>query len=299
VDKAAIDADLVARLIASQFPQWADLAVTPVERDGWDNSTFRLGPEMSVRMPTRAQDALSVDKEQRWLPLLARGLPLPIPRPLARGEPGLGFPRPWSVYSWLPGDTLEVAPVQDDDQLARDLGNWLSALYKIDATGGPSPGVHNWGRGGPIEVYDADARKAFSALEGLIDTDRARAVMDAAVAATWPGPPVWFHGDVAAGNLLVEQGRLSAVIDFGTCGVGDPACDCVIAWTHFGESSRALFKAALPFDEATWARGRGWGLWKAAIVLVRALDTDPLDAAATRNVIEAILDDDQQSQPSN
>jgi aminoglycoside phosphotransferase (APT) family kinase protein len=174
---------------------------------------------------------------------------------------------------------------------AADLADFLAALYKIDSTGGPGPGQHNFFRGGPLTVYDRETRDALAALKGHIDTALAAEVWETALRATWDGTPVWFHGDAQPGNLLARDRRLSAVIDFGTSGVGDPACDTTIAWTFLsGESSR-IFAERLPFDEATWARGRGWAIWKAMIVLVHDLRDDPEEAVLGQRVIEAIVAD--------
>ena len=289
VEKTAITAELAARLVAEQFPQWAGLPVRRVEPGGWDNVTFRLGADLSVRLPSGPGYAQQVDKEHRWLPVLAGRLPLRIPQPLARGVPGCGFPWPWSVYRWLPGTPLAASHIKDPAALAADLAGFLAALYKIDPTGGPLPGPHSCHRGAPLTVYDGEARQALKALDGEIDTALAAQVWQEALAATWHGPPVWVHGDVADGNLLVQDGRLAAVIDFGCCAVGDPACDTVIAWTYFSGESRKVFSGRLGVDGATWARGRGWALWKAMIVLVDALRDDPEDARATKGVIAAVL----------
>jgi aminoglycoside phosphotransferase (APT) family kinase protein len=291
MDKSALTPALVSRLVAEQFPQWAGLPVRPVEPGGWDNATFRLGESMSVRLPSGDSYALQVAKEHRWLPVLAARLPLAIPEPLARGAPGSGYPWPWSVYRWRDGEPATSAPVADPDGFAADLAGFLAALYRVDPAGGPPPGPHNFYRGGPLTVYDGETRQALAALHGEIDTDRAAAVWRAALGARWDGAAVWFHGDVSPENLLVSGGRLSAVIDFGTCGVGDPACDTVIAWTFLSGESRRTFMRRLPVDDATWVRGRGWALWKAMIVLVGALRDDPEDAAATKHVIGEILAD--------
>jgi aminoglycoside phosphotransferase (APT) family kinase protein len=266
--KAAITPALAARLVAAQFPHWAELPVTPVELDGWDNTTFRLGDELSVRLPSADVYSAQVDKEHRWLPVLAPQLPLAIPEPLAKGVPGCGFPRPWSVYRWLAGEHATVERVDDPTAFAADLAGFLGALYAIDPTGGPAPGQHNFWRGGSLATYDSETREAISALRGEIDANAATEAWEAALAATWHGPPVWIHGDVTAANLLVVAGRLSAVIDFGCSAVGDPACDLTIAWTFFSGESRGAFQDGLPLDEGTWARGRGWALWKALITLV-------------------------------
>ncbi len=295
VDRTDITPALVAELLSEQFPHWADLPVRRVESDGWDNSTFRLGDTMSVRMPTGDWYSEQVEKEQRWLPVLAPQLPLPIPVPLAQGKPGRGYPWPWSVYEWIDGAPLMTHQVADLPRLAADVAGFLAALYAVDAAGGPGPGKHNFYRGGPLVVYDAETRAALDSLRGHIDTAAAADVWATALRATWHGAPVWFHGDIAPGNLLTERGRLSAVIDFGTSGVGDPSCDAVIAWTVFSGESRRVFAADLPVDEAAWARGRGWAIWKAMIVLVKALDSDLADAEECKRVIAEVIADHQRA----
>jgi len=289
--KVDIDASLVSQLVATQFPQWAHLSIRPVEFGGWDNRTFHLGEQMTVRLPSAAAYSLQVEKEQRWLPRLAPQLPLPIPVPLAMGQPADGYPWHWSVYRWLDGEIATTESITDLRQFAIDLARFLIALYRIDPTGGPPPGPHNFFRGGSLTVYDGETRQALKTLDGQIDTGMAAEVWEAALASSWPGPPVWVHGDVSSGNLLVEEGRLSAVIDFGSSAVGDPACDLYIAWTFFDEKSRDTFRAALPLDGATWARGRGWTLWKAMITLAEHMDANPDKAGIARRVINEVLAD--------
>jgi len=286
-----IDVSLVGHLVTKQFPQWADLPIKPVESSGWDNRTFHLGKHMTVRLPCAACYAAQVAKEHRWLPTLAPLLPLPIPVPLALGVPADGYPWPWSVYRWIEGDAATVERIADWRQFATALAQFLVALQRIDSAGGPPPGQHNFFRGGPLTVYDAETRQAISALDGESDAHVATTVWDTAVAAAWHGPPVWVHGDISAGNLLVSDGRLSAVIGFGCLGVGDPACDLVIAWNLLRGEGRDAFRAAWPADAATWARGRGWALWKGLITLVQQLSTNPLEAGKARRVIDEVLAD--------
>jgi aminoglycoside phosphotransferase (APT) family kinase protein len=287
-----IDVLLARRLIDSQFPQWADLPIAAVEFDGWDNRTFRLGPELTVRLPTGDWYAQQVDKEQRWLPVLARQLPLPIPTPVGRGEPDSGFPYPWSVYRWIDGELAAKAHIADLPGFATTLAAFLNALARVDATGGPGPGQHNFYRGGPLATYEDEALDAIDALGDEIPADSVKRVWDDAMSTAWDREPVWFHGDVATGNLLVHDGRLAAVLDFGTSGIGDPACDTVIAWTFFSGASRDRFRAELDVDPDTWSRGRGWGLWKALITLVGHLERDATEEAArTRREIHEILAD--------
>lgn len=286
-----IDLSLVRRMVATQFPQWSDLSIRPVAFSGWDNKTFHLGEHMIVRLPSAERYSTQVKKEQHWLPRLAPFLPLPIPVPLAMGEPTDGYPWNWSVYRWLDGETAEIEQIANLRQFATDLAEFLVALQQIDPIGGPPAGSHSFYRGGPLTTYDAETRQAIAALGQGIDTDAVTAVWEAAMAATWHGSPVWFHGDVSTGNLLVVGGRLSAVIDFGTSGVGDPACDLSIAWTLFGGESRDAFRAILPLDGATWARGRGWALWKSLIVFAGLSGTNPLEVEKSRLVIDEVLAD--------
>ncbi|SCK46926.1 aminoglycoside phosphotransferase family protein [Streptomyces sp. WMMB 322] len=288
-----IDAALVRKLIASQFPRWAHLPVTPVAAGGNDNRTFRLGDAMTVRLPSAEGYAPQAEKEQTWLPVLAPRLPLPVPVPLAKGEPAEGYPFRWTVNRWIDGETASPERIGDLAEFATDLAGFLTALQAVDTAGGPLAGEHSFYRGSPLTTYDAETRRAIEALAGRghIPAARATAVWETALNASWDGPPVWFHGDVAHGNLLVADGRLSAVIDFGCSGVGDPSCDLTIAWTLLSGESREAFREAMSagghVDAATWARGRGWALWKALISLAGFMgDGADSDAAA---VLDAVL----------
>jgi aminoglycoside phosphotransferase (APT) family kinase protein len=271
MDKSEITPELVRLLVQEQFPQWAALVIRPVDGDGNDNTTLRLGDDMSVRLPSAEKYSAQVEKEQRWLPTLAAQLPLAIPRPLAKGEPGCGFPRPWSVYEWLPGEPATVERVSSMVDLARDLGRFLTALYRIDPTGGPEPGAHNFSRGGDLKTFDDQAREAISDLGLVIDGPCAIDAWQAALASRWEAAPVWFHGDMSSYNMLVLDGRLTAVIDFGCMGVGDPASDLVISWRFFFGDSRETFRREMALDDGTWVRGRGWMLWEAAIKLANVM----------------------------
>jgi len=289
-----IGVGLVRRLIAAQFPAWAELPIRPVDVDGWDNHTFRLGDSMSVRLPSAARYAAQVEKEQRWLPVLAPALPLPIPVPLGHGVPDASYPWPWSVFRWLPGEMASTERGLGLNAFARDLAQFLAALERIETKDGPPPGPHNFFRGGPLATYDAETRQALVTLEGQIDTVAALEVWEVALGSAWRADPVWVHGDMAVGNLLVSGGRLSAVIDFGSCGVGDPACDLTIAWTLFHGENRDQFRSALPFDVSTWARGRGWTLWKALITLA-APQLDRARATRTRQLIADLITDQRRN----
>ena len=290
--RAGIDAALVRRLVASQFPQWQRLAVRPVEQDGWDNRTYRLGDELTVRLPTHASYEPAVVKEDRWLPVLAGQLPLPIPEPVAIGRPAHGYPFVWSVRRWLDGEPATSAQIDDLPAFAISVADFIVWLQRIDPTDGPSAGDHSFHRGGPPAYYDEETRRALETLAtrpetGGIDVPGATAVWQAALEARWHGSPRWFHGDIAAGNLLVRAGRLAAVIDFGTSGIGDPACDLVIAWTLLHGASRRAFRSRVGQDPAMWARARGWALWKALITLVD--DAGGPVAEANRRIVADVV----------
>lgn len=286
-----INTDLARQLIAAQFPHWAHLPIKPVAVSGWDNRTFHLGDTMSIRLPSAAHFEAQVAKEQRWLPVLAPLLPLPIPIPLALGKPAHNYPWPWSIYQWIEGEIAASQTIADLPEFAADLARFLVALQQIDPTGGPPPGEHNFYRGGSLEVYANETDSALNALSSQIDTTTAAALWQAALRAPWRGSPVWLHGDIAAGNLLVQDGRLCAVIDFGSSAVGDPACDLTIAWTLFSGASRAAFSAGLALDHAAWARARAWALWKALITLQEYCQTDSQKAGIARHIINEVLDD--------
>lgn len=288
-EKAHINHSLVRRLIDKQFPQWANLAIKPVESSGWDNRTFHLGEQLSVRLPSGAEYSAQVEREQHWLPILGPLLPLKIPVPIAMGKPDEGYPWHWSIYKWLAGETASYERISNLNQFAKALANFLAAFQQCDTTDGPLPGAHNFYRGGAIANYDAGTRQAIEILGNKIDIKTVTDVWNTALASTWNQSPVWVHGDIAVGNLLVDNSELTAVIDFGQLCIGDPACDLAIAWTFFNKESRDTFRKALLLDNATWERGRGWTLWKALIVYAGLCGTNPLDAEKSKQVIDEVL----------
>jgi len=284
-----IDAALVTALIGEQFPHWADLPVVEVVPGGWDNRTFRLGSELSVRLPSAESYAGAVEKELTWLPRLAAALPVPIPVVVAAGTPSARYPWPWSVRRWMPGRPATRQTVGGSPEFAEELAEFLVALHRVDASDGPAAGRQSFFRGADVGVYDEETRHSIDRLGDRISRRDALAVWEAARESSWDGDPVWFHGDVAVGNLLVEDGHLSAVIDFGTCGVGDPACDLVIMWTLFDGVAGEAFRAAVGAADGTWARARGWALWKALITAVDGSDDGETTAAL--RTIEAVIED--------
>ncbi|PSK98016.1 aminoglycoside phosphotransferase (APT) family kinase protein [Murinocardiopsis flavida] len=293
-----VGTDLVRRLLAAQFPQWAELPIAPVPLSGMDNATFRLGADLSVRLPRFAQWVGQVEREQEWLPRLAPLLPLPVPEPLAMGRPGEGYPFPWSVYRWLDGETATTDGLADPEQAAVDLAGFITALQRADPTGGPGPRRSNAFRGVPMGderdslAAEARVRPKIAKLKGMVDTDAVTAAWEAALAApAWDGPPVWLHGDLATGNLLAVDGRLSGVIDFGTLAVGDPACDLLPAWKFLPAEARGTFRAAVGADDATWARGRGWALASSLPVPDDPFFADPARVDAALAHLEAVIAD--------
>jgi aminoglycoside phosphotransferase (APT) family kinase protein len=293
-DEIETDAALVGRLLAAQFPQWAGLPIEPVASAGTDNALYRLGDDMAVRLPRIHWAAGQVDKEYQWLPRLAPLLPLAIPVPLAKGEPGEGYPWQWSICRWLEGENATLERLADPRQAAIELAQFIAALQRIDPTGGPPPGPYNSFRGVPLVMRDTQTRTALASLHGRIDAGAVTAAWEAALQApAWQGPPVWIHGDLQSGNLLAQHGRLSAVIDFGCLGVGDPACDLQVAWNLFSSETRDVFRTALPIDEATWARGRGWALSVGLIALPYYQATNPVLAGISRGAIDEVLADHQ------
>ncbi|MEO1169382.1 MAG: aminoglycoside phosphotransferase family protein [Pseudomonadota bacterium] len=290
-DALNINAELVRDLIEQQFPQWATLSINPFTPGGWDNRNFRLGDDMVVRLPSAKRYALQVEKEQHWLPRLAADLPVAIPHPLAMGTPGERYPWHWSIYGWLDGETARDGHIAEPDGFAVSLAGFLNALHLIDGADGPQPGPHNFHRGAHLGTYDAETRRAIANIENDIDVQKVAAIWESALASSWEGAPIWFHGDLEPGNLLVEDGRLSAVIDFGCCGVGDPACDLAIAWTFFDAEQRRAFRSALGVDDACWLRGCGWALWKALIVLSGQPSTDPSTRDHAGTTLRRIVED--------
>jgi aminoglycoside phosphotransferase (APT) family kinase protein len=291
LEKADITVDVVRALLREQQPQWAHLPVRPVAVDGNDNTSFRLGDELLVRLPSHERYVLGVEKEHRWLPVLAPQLPLPIPRPIVKGEPSDAVPRIGSVYEWIDGETAGASPPTDRVRFATDVASFLDALYRIDATDGPAAGEQSFWRGASLERYDRQTRKAIADLGNTIDGRAAIAVWDAALESPAEAAPVWVHGDVAQNNLLVRDGRLRAVIDFGTSAVGDPACDTVLAWTFLDGDSRTTFREQLPVDRGTWVRGRGWAIWKALITLAWNREQSPAFTRACERVLVEVIDE--------
>jgi aminoglycoside phosphotransferase (APT) family kinase protein len=258
VDELEIDEALVRRLLGGQFPDWADLPLRRIEPGGTDNTIFRLGDELSVRLARREGPTEPGGKESDWLPRLASSLPVEIPAPVAQGSPTDEYPWFWDIHTWVEGETVTVEEI-DAIQAACDLAALAGALQQLDPVGAPP------GRGIPLAERDEDTRYWLARFDGdpAVTTQWERAL----AAPPWDGPPAWHHGDLDARNWLVRDGRIGGVIDWGCMGVGDPACDVMVAWKLHSPAARDAFRTALPTDDATWERARGWVLSQAVAAL--------------------------------
>jgi aminoglycoside phosphotransferase (APT) family kinase protein len=281
------DLTLVGRLLAAQFPQWASLPIEKVASFGTDNAMYRLGENMVVRLPRIHWAAKDVEREHEWLPRLAPHLPVAIPVPLGKGVPGEGYPYAWSIYRWLVGTNRVVGQLAKPTQLVHDLVKFLKTLQAIDPTDAP-PAAKN----GNLLSKDEEVRSNIQALSSEFDPVALSAVWQATLnTPKWAGKAVWVHSDMAPGNLLVVEGRLTAVIDFSGIGISDPACDLTIAWNLLSKDTRKLFRQKLGVDAASWARGRGWAFLQALGQLPYYRTTNPPLATSARHVLREVLAD--------
>ncbi len=282
---------LASQLIATQFPEYADLPIISVGIQGHDNRTYRLGNDLLIRIPTAAPYALKVPQEQALLPLLQPHLPLAIPKPIKMGQPSADFPFYFSIYKWIEGHSANTLKIDKKnlEPIALQLARFLKELQNIKSVDGPTPGQHNWWRGDHISVYDNGARQQIHGLADIIDSQQAIHLWEQACATSWHQPPVWIHGDFAAGNIILNHGKVVAIIDFGGMGVGDPACDLVIAWTLLQDKARAVFMDAMELDHETWLRAKAWALWKASFELLQIKDKNSHMAFIHRKIIDEVL----------
>ncbi|HEX3326308.1 MAG TPA: aminoglycoside phosphotransferase family protein [Actinomycetota bacterium] len=291
VDELDIDGDLVRRLMMAQFPRWAKLTLTPVVSAGTVNALYRLGDDMVVRLPRVERAKGGVEHEHEWIPRLSPLLPVAIPSLLGQGTPGEGYPLPWSVFGWIEGDNPTPEDLVAPELLATDVAGFIAALRQIDTIGAP-PAY----RGGSLITRDGEVRTWIRNLQGAVDTDAVMDVWEKSLQApAWRRPPVWVHSDLLPGNLLLSKGRLIGVIDFAASGVGDPACDLIVAWNLLPPSARSAFRAALGADDATWARGRGWALSMGLGALSYYRETNAVMATNGLHVIQEVLADHQRN----
>jgi aminoglycoside phosphotransferase (APT) family kinase protein len=292
-DELRIDADdeLVRRLLRSQAPQIAEMPLKRLATAGVNNTIYRLGDDLTVRLPQTAWCAGHIRKEQRWLPALGEHLALSIPTVVRACQPGSDFPWHWSVYAWLDGDEAVRTPVTDEHAMARELATFIEELQQVTITDGPPSGEHSGMRGMPLAVRDSVVRQALANITSF-DTAAATAAWEAAVRIpAWQGPPVWSHGDLHPGNVLVDNGALSGVIDWEMLSVGDPALDLSGAWMLLTEAGRETFRNFLTVDDDTWARGRGWALCIGVIAAAYYHDSNPVLAKFSRRAAQDAVDD--------
>ncbi|MFC8868723.1 aminoglycoside phosphotransferase family protein [Streptomyces sp. NPDC057148] len=289
-DRPSIDTALVRRLVDSQFPQWAEQPLERFGPAGSDHVIHRLGEDLAVRLPCHAGALGQALKDSEWLPRLAPHLPLAVPVPVAVGEPGFGYPWAWAVTRWLDGEAATVRTLGDSCEAAVELAGFLSALQRFAPGETASLGARRDLTGAPLADRDRATRAAIAELDGVFDAAAMTGLWDEALSAPdWDRPPVWFHGDFHTGNLLTAGGRLSAVIDFGELGIGDPARDLTIAFTLMSAAPRAAFRAALGVDDATWTRGRGWALATGLNAYTAYAAVSPRIAAqTTRQITQAL-----------
>jgi aminoglycoside phosphotransferase (APT) family kinase protein len=283
-DEVDIDAALVERLVAEQFPRWASLPITTVEPWGTDNAIYRLGGDLCVRLPRIERAVETLEQERRTLRSLPP-LPLAVPEPVADGTPGAGYPWTWSVYRWLEGEPATSA--------GEELAEFLLALQRVDAAGGQPPHPGSGARGAPLAPRDALFREAVEELSADADTERMLAIWEGVLRVPeWNGDPVWFHGDLDGRNVLGRDGRLVAVLDWGCAGVGDPAVDVMAAWKLFSAESRPRFREALGVDAATWERARGWALSQSVMALgYYTLENNPALVLEAKRWLTEVLGD--------
>jgi aminoglycoside phosphotransferase (APT) family kinase protein len=285
--EVAIDAALVQALLADQHPDLAGLELVELAT-GWDNVNYRLGEVYTVRLPRRSMSAVLVEHEQRWLPVLAPRLPLPIPAPVRVGRPALGYPWSWSLCPWLPGVPAATAVFADPIDAAQQVGAFLAALH----TPAPADAPDNPYRGGPLTERSSHMHARIDQLADLVDGVTVRKMWDAAVGApAWNREPVWLHGDVHPANVLVERGRVAAILDFGDITGGDPASDLAAAWMLFPSGARPAFRAAVgDHDDDTWTRARGWALFLAIAIIANSAD-NPTMARIGRDTLDRVLEE--------
>jgi aminoglycoside phosphotransferase (APT) family kinase protein len=287
-DQVDIDEVVARRLIAEQLPRYARLPLHRVASGGTENAVFRLGSALALRMPLTPGAVGGLLTEVRWLPVVAGRVSLDVPEVVATGLPGEGYPFPWAVLTWLPGEDALSGRFRSLVDTATALGGFVAELRSIDPTDGPVGG-----RGGPLVRRDEAFRSALSQCDGLLDVGWAAAVWDDALAAPpWDGPPVWLHADLIPGNLLVREGRLAGVLDFGTISTGDPAYDMTAAWHILDAASRPAFFDLVGADDATRRRARGLVLSGGVIALPYYLHTNPAMITTARTGIDAVFTDD-------
>jgi len=282
-----IDARVVRRLVAAQFPRFGDLPVHAVRSTGTVNAIYRLGDRLCARLPRMREWEGDLEKEWLWLPRLAPHVTLRIPEPVERGRPDDAYPFAWAIFDWIEGRPYADDLVPDEHRAATDLARFVRELRRMET----GDGVPRGGRR-PLRDLDEATREAIAGSGAVVDAGAAAAAWERALdAPLWDGTPVWIHTDLLRPNLLVDGGRLCAVIDFGGMGAGDPAADIVPAWSVFGAAGRAAYRDALAVDDGMWERARGYALHQAAMIIPYYAETNPDFVAVAARTVEQVLAD--------
>jgi aminoglycoside phosphotransferase (APT) family kinase protein len=281
-----IDDNLVRSLLAMQFPDLASHPLDEVQSAGTVNVIYRLGEDLCVRLPRLRKWSDSLEKELTWLPRIAGRVSLGIPEPVGRGEAGGGYPFTWAIYRWLPGESLATDQLTDQSEISADLARFVLQLQALEPTGAPMSGRK------PLVDLDEMTRTAIRSAGDQLDRGRTMAAWEEALASpAWDGVAVWHHCDLLPPNLLVDDGRLTAVLDFGSVGVGDPALDVVPAWSVFDAHARMTFRTGLEVDAGTWARARGYALHQALLIIPYYAKTNPGFVDMALRTVRSVLDD--------
>lgn len=282
-----VDEDLVISLLKQQYPDLLKFSISKIKHYGTDNAIFRIGKEYVIRLPRFNCAAKQIEKEQIWLPKFEGLLPFKIPVPIKVGNPSEEFPYYWYVYDWIQGVDAYSKPPSDFNQVAKDLALFIKALWEVATDNAPLSR-----RGLPLNTQDKLVCEAISSLKDTIDTNTISNIWQECLSVSnWNKPPVWLHADLLPSNLLLKNGKIHAVIDFGLTGIGDPACDLIPAWCLLDSNSRIIFKEYLGVDEDTWRRGKGWALSIALIIIPYYLNTNPVLVSVARRIIKEITHD--------
>jgi aminoglycoside phosphotransferase (APT) family kinase protein len=289
-DEVDIDTDLVRQLVTEQFPRLSHLPVTEFTSTGTVNAIYRLGDELCVRLPRVQRWARDLDREYKWLPVLASGLTLQVPEPVVKGLPTGEYPFSWAIFRWIEGQTYAPGRIQDERQAAAVLARFVTRLRSRALP--PIDDETPFGGRAPLAEQDAAVRGWIAQSADLIDGPAVTAAWeDSLKAPAWDGTCVWIHSDLVPPNLLVKDGRLHAVIDFGAIGLGDPATDLNPAWSAFGQAGRTVFRRLVGADEDTWRRGRGIAISQAVGLVPYYLVTNPVLSALGQRMLREVLAD--------
>ncbi|MCV0428035.1 MAG: aminoglycoside phosphotransferase family protein [Roseibium sp.] len=265
-DEIFSDEPLVRRLLKLHAPDWAELQISRLQSSGTDNALYRLGETLLMRLPRRLSAISLLEKETVWLPQLT-GLPLEVPKVRLAVCPSFEFEFGFTVFDWLDGDIAECQSLEDTEQAAQDMAQFLKALQVKSTVGAPVAGDCNHHRGVALSLLSTNTLEAIEGLADEIDVKAAKNIWHEACALPFQGKPAWLHGDLKSDNLIAREGRLSAVIDWGLCAVGDPAADNSVAWSWVEPEARDVFQSEMDLDESEWLRAKGWALYGAAIAL--------------------------------